>query len=978
MSTANKTTILMRSLIAAVALIAALIAGAPTLKAQPAPPTVMPLFFTAVVGGDLPYGRRVLLRWYTMDNVGDLESAVIFRTDGSGNRVKLSVVKPVRNEAAVLGLFARPGEHRIRRDANEVLTRIFGPDAALDENFGARVIELLEGTDDSDFGASRRLFLVQGNYGFALAEGLGYLDFVDPGNGPYEYELWEGDAAGNPMRAIGDISVAVSTPDELPAPTNLREVQLVARDGATPALANNQRIYLNWDVPPELESLGPISFGYNVYRLDRFLNTGETFDDVENEVHKINDAPILAPSPIEGEDPSQTYIYVDAGDWLEGGDLLPVGATYTYFVRARDLLGQEGVPSDPLKTTVRDTEGPGTPDGLAIISDLDANTEPILQAMWNQVDDAAGYRLYRYQDYTHVSRRGPFADIGGLTEGLIADVAPPANPGDKVRFLDMDVNNSQLGKTFWYCVSAVDLAGNESPLSPPSYGAIDDVTGPSLSDNIGYCVTVNNLGVEASRVDKTGLPSPGYWDPSLKFVPNDPIVVIGRAYRLFPGNPDVLVAEIHFDGRANEVKYASDPMPWVTTQAELPTYRFEFVAIDGKTASATQGPPSEWLPGDERPEFVGVAYPGPAEGQACGDLEVPDMVWVTPGGNEPPVDFDVPCGEGVESVRLYRSLDGCQTYDFVGEFPCEGGTINIPDDFHIEGMAEVCYQFRGVDEHGNIGPAYTSPITFTIAGEIPNPTMIEVVATGTWENPGVDLVWMGPEAGVNHYRVFFSQFSEDPERPLEFAVYDLNYDPSTSEFVQKTSFIDRDGTILDPAAEYEVRVEAVLGNGVSKASNVIPFQWGAAALQEGEFKWPPRPLPPTVMHPYPLAFFFMEDKGMLVRINREPLRYDKNYVIEALVPQPPFMVWRQRTDVPDQPWIPVSPVIESIKTNFGALVDPFFRIRPDSNGYHLFFLDNSGHAVNAEYDYLLLDLNEETYEIDRMIGPIPSSTVMTP
>jgi hypothetical protein len=137
------------------------------------------------------------------------------------------------------------------------------------------------------------------------------------------------------------------------------------------------------------------------------------------------------------------------------------GKTYVYVVRT--LVTQEGIEiesdnSDPATVAAIDTFPPAAPQGLvaAVLPGAAPNTL-VVDLTWslNLETDLAGYHVYRSE------QEG--------TRGQL--VTPDLLPVPAVRD-----NSVEPGHRYWYTVTAVDRAGNESPQSAP---ISVDVTQPS-------------------------------------------------------------------------------------------------------------------------------------------------------------------------------------------------------------------------------------------------------------------------------------------------------------------------------------------------------------------------------------------------------------------------------------------------------------------------------------------------------------------
>lgn len=957
---------------------------------------ITPLFFSGVVGSDSAQGRRVLLRWYTVDDVLRLDSAVLYRTDSMGNRVRLGVVKPTRSAAVIKSIFYAPGAEAALYDARIVMEKTYGNFGNNPDEFAQRVVDFLDSGSPSATAEARRFFLAQGNFGFALVEGLGYLDHVDPALGPFVYELWQGDAGGAPVDALGQITLDTSAPDVLPAPVQLREVFLRGRDGVTPARGNNRRIFLNWDVSPELGAKRNISFGYNIYRLNRQIQGGETYNSVREELFRVNGVPILPPSPIEGEQTDQSYIFADDGSWLqtlEDEDLLPVGDTYTYFAVPRDLLGQEGLPSDPLVATVRDTFEPEIPRGINI-TNVDIAGEPFLEVSWFPVPDAdtETYRIYRYQEYINSGKPGPFPPVGTLPEGLIAEVPADSQKvgEDKFHYVDPTITTGNEEQIFWYSVSAVDTSGNEGPISPSNFGVIDKVTGPNAPGSIEVC-RVNSVPNINGTVVLEEEGRSDAWEPLFILSRTSPTVTSIRVYRMDPdvtpgrGGEEVFLAEYPLHSLA-PVFGDDGPDYLVLETGLLPTYIFEAVTVDEKTARVTIPPPT-WGGGSPRARYTVTA--GLVAGRPeCVEVaaDIPAEIATIPGTDFPPFSIKFPCDPEVVNLRLLRSVNGGRTWDFVREAPCDGANLVLADNYHPESLVRARYAIVAVDRHGNQGVPNYLPYDVIIHGPVPQPAPIEV-KTGGIPSPGnrtATIRWQGPADAIEFYRIHFGtkkqglgNIATDPSlTALEFSVpavrsgdgpAGVSYDEASGVFSFTTRSVDRVGTDIDPTIEYEIQIEAVpFAGSSSRGSRKLTMHWqnlDITGQPAGTLRWAARPLPGVidkVVRHNDLQFnTSLRDGSVEIPVT--------NNTIEFVWPtsEPPYMVWRQRTDKPNQPWIAVTPLIEEINRTGGMVDDPFFTVR-DQN---IWILDNTGIVQNGFYRYYVMTFDKRSHEILGLWGP---------
>nr|WP_228023057.1 PA14 domain-containing protein [Streptomyces acidicola] len=146
---------------------------------------------------------------------------------------------------------------------------------------------------------------------------------------------------------------------------------------------------------------------------------------------------------------------------------LPVtGAAYYYEIRAYDKAGNESTgTADQLVTTV-DRTPPAVPTGLSTAS------EPTnLRIRWKAVEGAASYRVYR----------------AASADGTYTRVAST----DQVSYAD---TSAVEDATYYYRVTALDAAGNESARSAAVSGKRRDLTPPSAVT--GVTVTPTEYGFE--------------------------------------------------------------------------------------------------------------------------------------------------------------------------------------------------------------------------------------------------------------------------------------------------------------------------------------------------------------------------------------------------------------------------------------------------------------------------------------------------
>ena len=140
--------------------------------------------------------------------------------------------------------------------------------------------------------------------------------------------------------------------------------------------------------------------------------------------------------------------------------LFEFGKSYVYFVRSVTASAGNAIESDdsaPALVTPRDTFPPSAPQNVVAAVLPAAGSPLVVDLSWsiNVESDLAGYRLYRSE------REG---ELGRL---LVSDLLPSPSFRDAA---------AAPGHRYWYSVTAVDRAGNESASSEP---AAVDLTEPS-------------------------------------------------------------------------------------------------------------------------------------------------------------------------------------------------------------------------------------------------------------------------------------------------------------------------------------------------------------------------------------------------------------------------------------------------------------------------------------------------------------------
>ncbi|MEU0070733.1 PA14 domain-containing protein [Streptomyces sp. NPDC006332] len=148
------------------------------------------------------------------------------------------------------------------------------------------------------------------------------------------------------------------------------------------------------------------------------------------------------------------------------------GASYYYEVRAYDKAGNESSGTADQGVTTADLVAPAAPTIVRATGEVTpSGGTGGLEVGWDKVADAVSYRVYR-----SASAGGTYSALGST---------------GKLSYLD---TSAVEGTVYYYRVTAVDAAGNESARSEPQRGKIWDNDPPSLVT--GLKVTPTEYGFQ--------------------------------------------------------------------------------------------------------------------------------------------------------------------------------------------------------------------------------------------------------------------------------------------------------------------------------------------------------------------------------------------------------------------------------------------------------------------------------------------------
>ncbi len=308
-------------------------------------------------------------------------------------------------------------------------------------------VEILRGGVKPDGSADAKSFRVVYTIPGALVENYraadGRIIFTDP-IAPEETKAHPGGTVSYVVRTRASQKRASADSNVV----SLRVFPVAAPIASVQARVTESAVELSWTGPSGTAAGEPINkiTSYRIYRSEIHPSTtapGQTQESPQGKP-ELNSA-LLASSESETfRDTSFVFDY-----------------TYVYIVRSViqvDGNELESSDSQPVTVTPRDTFPPATPQGLvAAVLPGSAPGTFVVDLSWsiNLETDLAGYHVYRSEQE---GTRGQLVTPDLLPMPAVCDTSV------------------QPGRRYWYTVTAVDRAGNESPPSAPM---IVEVTQPS-------------------------------------------------------------------------------------------------------------------------------------------------------------------------------------------------------------------------------------------------------------------------------------------------------------------------------------------------------------------------------------------------------------------------------------------------------------------------------------------------------------------
>ncbi|MBC7329029.1 hypothetical protein H5T88_01580 [bacterium] len=464
------------------------------------------------------------------------------------------------------------------------------------------------------------------------------------------------------------IIVSPHTPPSQP-PKNLKAE---AKDG---------EVFLTWEYPP-YKGGNDIVVGFNIY------SKGEK----DNKFYKITPVPLLR---WEG---TLSYRDLDVDN----------GYTYEYYITSVDMIGAESVPSNTVSAKPVDKTPPAIPSGLETAGD-----EGKINIKWslNFELDIAGYNIFKA------------TSINGDYTKLNKELIDPDSPF----YTDEDVES---GKLYFYRVSAVDKAGNESKRSNAISGTARDTTPPQPPKNLQAEVKEHKVLLK--------------WE-----APPDKDL---KGYYVYRGATEKDILSI-----------TPNPLPKETLEYLDEGFRKEGL-VPGESyilgVSAIDNSYNE-----SKPSLIKVEIPD----DEPPSLPVSFSARTTEDGKVR-VSWQTSLSRDVKGYRIYRAEEGKEPV-MIGEV---GKDVFVFIDDKAEKGKKYLYQMSAFDLRGNESEK-TKPIE-VIPSDVerpPTPQNIKVVLT----DRGVVIIWEAVKAddllGYNVYRAdypsgVFKKLNQQPIKDLSF------------------------------------------------------------------------------------------------------------------------------------------------------------------------------------------------------------------
>ena len=609
-----------------------------------------------------------------------------------------------------------------------------------------------------------------------------------------------GDPSAPFDRVAGRVTIDLASPPPIPAPGPPVHVPDTAPSGHLNAK-------LRWGVPNPLRRASPLTFGYNVYRMNKaFAEAGghhttpptpaalaALLASNPTEVTQVNEfavMPVKLFTPAEAanlaSDAATHFVVDDNGALSDGGTPFADGDQFYYFTAARDLLGRPGQLSQAALVTICDRMPPLPPVRVKVANERNAAAgRTFLQVAWSPNPSASEepdhYLVFRWlnpaemtaantpAEYAPHQVGAPVPHVPGTTRYTFTDsgAGAPADPAD-------------LNKTFWYSVRAVKstACGNlASGNSAPGFGVLRDRSGPLGG---GATITLRR------------------YCPEVVFESYNIVSLTPQLDDLFTGprgnvrhvEADLLRIDPRIEGAAVYLCY-EDPNG-DTPNRYILLDRKRFQAGDDRLIVRKRIPAAAFNQGagvsllvcaqdiNGKLDYRKIALNNinPDNGNIASLdflLRIEEQVKTITGGgvgrdsihtavvpgsaDTSPIEIEFTPTPGTREYKLYKRIDGGELIllDQAEYDPASGPTVAISDSELPANCATVCYFIQFFDEHGNPGPlSDLGCVTTTSKVDLPVPLLANPERGGTQTAPTATLNWFCEETGVERFRIYIS------------------------------------------------------------------------------------------------------------------------------------------------------------------------------------------------------------------------------
>jgi hypothetical protein len=751
--------------------------------------------------------------------------------------------------------------------------------------------------------------------GVRLCLGMGHAEPIPgPAGTRQTFEVRTHDpSTGRDLAVVGRVTLTAGAPVVLPAPGAPVEIPEESPQGHLSAR-------FRWATPDSLRRLSVLQFGFNVYRVDAAFAVANGLDQAPPDIglllglvadgtvaHRVNLTPILTARLFNQAEAAnlqlepENYYFADDNERFNQDAPLPRevfhnGATFFYYVTARDLLGRDGMVSDGTFVLICDRMPPPAPrrlraDNSFHFQQVEQGGQIVMRedqrlvVSWEQVpaeENPVAYYIYRWNSLPEKNEL--------LVSGAAQPIAGPIpHVPDERRLSYRDDGpgaptvESDAGRTFWYTVVAMDdgaCDGNLSPHSAPAFGVLRDWAGPEpleipgtvrytcVLPTVQWLANPETVSIQNPNPDRrffrleTERGSKGIaW---VEFSVADPhtqaLLPLGRVY--FDANNDVATLTYHVD------LTPSGPNAMREFYCRVGTFGGQ---ISNQASTTLLEPPNSrqmvrvrflasvdpW----QSSGFVTVAIPcrihdpNPAGGDGTDDAVVPLVV-------------DLYFPPGTREWRLYRRIDdGPSTLLRQGNGHPEMGDVQaMIEDYDLPAnAATICYYVQYLDEHGNPGPMTRIDCVETVGRtELPTPILNTLVATGTEDQPRVRVEWFCAPHGVERFQVWVLglpvpvplDFVDDSALvvtvPVGFNVpqagqiipqFRVFKTPRIGPGFGQAPMFSVEADVA-PGNRYVVFIQALSPHGkASPKSNTESFVWSQEVEPTEDVAWPARPLP---------------------------------------------------------------------------------------------------------------------------------------